>query len=124
MKELTFREVIANIKEGEVWENERIKIETNPCKDFKITFKDGMRKSLFLFDNQKFKLIKKEEVTFNKAFEAYEEGKEIESCVSGCKYRKDDKKDYYKEIDDCNWQVWLLGGGFDFEEIRGEWYIN
>lgn len=123
MKELTFREVIANIKEGEVWENERIKIETNPCKDFKITFKDGMRKSLFLFDNQKFKLIKKEEITFNKAFEAYEEGKKIESCESGYKYCNNEGECYIQRPKENVWERWFEDT-FELTEIRGKWYIN
>ena len=46
-------------------------------------------------------------VTFQEAFKAYEEGKEIKSCVSNTRYSK-------SQANLC----------VIYEEILGEWYIN
>ena len=75
--EKTFREVIRDIKEGEVWERYtrdasiKIKLEDG----FIMMWKNG--DLIFTFGNKyKFK-TNKEEHTFEEAFKAYEEGKEI-----------------------------------------------
>ena len=67
-------------------------------------------------------IIKKsrKKYTFEEAFKAYEEGKEIESCVSGAKFTA---------IDSEHFQVILGGsesikGTFEVKEIRGMWHIN
>lgn len=68
------------------------------------------------FVRNRFRIIKKE-YTFEEAFKAYEEGKEIESCYSGVTYK------LQHGGSDC------FGGGqktstIAFNEIRGKWYIN
>ena len=132
MKELTFREVIANIKEDEVWESlsKTSHIQKIISKKWGINFifncaNKGDLGEIGVNNACRFKL-KRNKVSFSEAFKAYEQGKEIESCVSGCKYRKDDKKEYYKEIYDDKWIKWFEfdEGYFQFNEIRGEWYIN
>lgn len=110
MKELTFKEVIANIKEGEVWESNckrirclkdgNLKIDNIPLRDF--------GPSVLINSINIYKLQRKE-YTFEEAFKAYEEGKEIKSS-KGISY----KKDYETEYDEA----------ISMDEIRGKWYIN
>ena len=116
--EKTFREVIETTKEGEVWErniisgNIKIKLED----DFIMIWKDD--ELVFTFGNKyKFK-INKEEYTFEEAFEAYEEGKMIESLITGNQYKRIDSKDFY-----------VTGGNYrnndiKLNEIRGKWHIE
>lgn len=128
MKELTFKEVIANIKEGEVWEctrkNARVK-------------KIRMNNDLLVFDygdtitekqsairgTDTFKLQRKE-YTFEEAFKAYEEGKEIESCEE-CRFKLIDK-DNTLIIDFAGDEMKYSNKTelFSVKEIRGKWYIN
>ena len=121
MKELTFKEVIANIKEGEVWEStysivskleNRIDIEVN-----------GNCKSIGIGDTVKFKLRRKE-YTFEEAFKAYEEGKEVES--GSYKYKKCNGADCFKLIRSIKDEWIKCEDGFEIhlDEIRGKWYIN
>ena len=56
------------------------------------------------------KQFKRPQYTFQEAFKAFEEGKEIESCESGDIYKG---KEEYRN-------PYLLS----FGEIRGQWYIN
>lgn len=124
MKELTFTEVIANIKEDEVWESYYVAIYKKNG-GISISFKEGKSYSMHTFScSTKYKLQRKE-YTFQEAFKAYEEGKEIEYC-NGTKYKKIDNEDHYKgEYDvrfcskSCEYDYW-----FGFDEVRGAWYIN
>lgn len=113
-QEKTFREVIADIKEGEVWECGHILItKSNDGIELK-----GMSSysSYFTDDNKIFKLQRKE-YTFEEAFKAYEDGKEIESCYSGDKYMiQHGGSDCYADGSKT--------GTIGFNEIRGKWYIN
>lgn len=109
METLTFREVITNIKEGEVWESRTKLIE---CKEngLDIIRKNKIETNYMFFDyNENFKLQRKE-YTFEEAFKVYEEGKELESVVTGISY----KKDYEEEYDEA----------ISINEIRGKWYIK
>lgn len=114
MQEKTFREVIADIKEGEVWECGHILItKSNDGIELK-----GMSSysSYFTDDNKIFKPQRKE-YTFEEAFKAYEDGKEIESCYSGDKYMiQHGGSDCYADGSKT--------GTMGFNEIRGKWYIN
>lgn len=122
--EKTFKEVIADIKEGEVWESHCKRIICNQFGDLKIEniSKEGFGPYILVNPNNTFKL-KRKEYTFEEAFKAYEEGKEIESC----KYR-------YKKINDEILYINLEKGYkdtlkevqmfFTLEEIKGKWYIN
>lgn len=103
MKELTFKEVIANIKEGEVWEstkktvsliNGAINIERkNKIETYYIYIKES----------ELFKLQRKE-YTFQEAFKAYKEGRIPESAING-------------QILDSHSRI-------DMRIIEGKWYIN
>ena len=79
-------------------------------KEFDSKLESG--NSNFCNDNDTY-IIKKSRMkcTFEEAFKAYEEGKEIESCVDGEVYNKL-KED--KDMDKL----------FNASQIRGMWYIN
>lgn len=101
-QEKTFREVIADIKEGEVWVNEIAPI------NFIRLREDGVldfNKNEGINLNVKYKLQRKG-YTFEEAFKAYEEGKEIQSASTD--------KIYHKEKDFL----------FASYEISKKWYIN
>ena len=104
--EKTFKEVIADIKEGEVWESPFAIIS---CDNFgiEIKFKDRKYSKYCFCDDVKFKLQRKE-YTFEEAFKAYEEGKEIQSIITGILYQNNKDGD-----------IFILP-----KEIRGKWYIN
>lgn len=124
MKELTFKEVIANIKEGEVWESEEKIIQKISCAIvIGLKDKENIGSEMGFLDNVKYKLQRKE-YTFQEAFKAYEEGKEIESC-EGCKFKRCDK-DVVLIIDFAGDKI-KRGSCeelFSIKEIRGKWYIN
>ncbi|AEI74533.1 hypothetical protein F391_gp52 [Clostridium phage phiCP34O] len=70
------------------------------------------------------KQFKRPQYTFQEAFKAFEEGKEIESCESGFKYEIYEdatkiKREGYKTIYEHK-AVKI----FSTEEIKGKWYIN
>lgn len=108
--EKTFKEVIADIKEGEVWESEKKTI-TYFNKRIEVTDTCNNVKTMCFHDSMKYKLQKKQ-YTFTEAFAAYEEGKEIESLY--------DSETFLKEHEVIeghdNW--------FDAKQIRNKWYIN
>ena len=122
MKELTFKEVIANIKEGEVWESaysivskleNRIDIEVS-----------GNCKSIGIGDTVKFKLRRKE-YTFEEAFKALEEGEEIESVISAYRIKK--LTDGRFRISQKSQEFYTEKEGeviITLQEIQGGWYIN
>lgn len=118
-RELTFREVISTIKEGEVWESD-IKIIECMEDGIKITRKDKVKNDFMGFCNaNKYKLQRKQ-YTFEQAFKAYEEGKEIESC--NYRYKKINGEDgFYSKVSG----EWIEDDiTFNCEEIRSSWYIN
>lgn len=127
----TFREVIADIKDGEVWESVQdcFQLKEISCIEGMIEFS---LKGVFIEkadksnvvntgegSGQTFKLQRKE-YSFEEAFKAYEEGKEIESRYSQYKYKKEDGVDLYSRRKN----KWYEGANFEIDEIRGKWYIN
>ena len=134
MKRLTFREVIANIKDGEVWQSNRnssrvrnIKIIRSVVGDPMIEFDFGGN---YEYSSYAIKLedtftLQRKVYTFQEAFKSYEEGKEIESLVEGQKFKKIGAGDYYFDFDKeqyihLEWDRDI----FSITCIRGEWYIN
>ena len=120
--EKTFKEVIEDIKENEVWEDKNFVLTLGYDERLRITHKEGFDNcvAIYIDINSKFKL-KREEYTFTEAFKAYEEGKEIENLESGYKYKQNEV--FFNST----------GGWYDFydhndifslKEIRGKWYIN
>lgn len=124
MKELTFKEVIANIKEGEAWESEYKKIYCNEAGIIIEEKSDTNGNDMYFANARIYKLVR-QEYSFQEAFEALEDGEEIESVESKWRWKKDTDK-----------TIWLLtphGGGtpehpcrriFSIDEIKGKWYIN
>lgn len=124
MKELTFREVIANIKEGEVWEGREYTI-TLLGNRIAINYNDGDEyNGVYPLIEGTFKL-KRPQYTFQEAFKAFEEGKEIESCESERGFKSKDNDSVYilmeHEICDRVYNGFRL---FSHDEIKGKWYIN
>ena len=118
--EKTFKEVIEDIKENEIWENENFILMLTFDKKIIITHKKVFDDcvSIYIDINSKFKL-KREQYTFAEAFKAYEEGKEIESLTSGYKYKQN------KMFSNGHWYNFYDNNEiFSLKEIRGKWYIN
>ena len=113
MQEKTFREVIATIKEGETWVNDIAPISYIRLReDGVLDFNENEGVNLFCTYT-----LQKKQCTFEEAFKAYKEGKEIESCYSGVKYLiQHGGSDCYSDGRKTN----LI----EFNEIRGKWYIN
>lgn len=122
MKELTFKEVITNIKEDEVWESNDISI-FKTKDDISIDWKNGDDNGVLIFDDEKFKL-KRKQYNFEEAFKFFEKGKEIVSAVSRKCFKIRDSVSVYiaqnKTINTVNDEIRL----FTHNEIRGKWYIN
>ena len=121
--EKTFREVIKDIKPGEIWENENRKITINDLGEIFIEDKiTGLRSF-----NPKVKYkLQRREYTFEEAFKAYEEGKEIESIRTKVKFKKkDDAQLFYKFEHMKKWAIMDEDTEtFSIDAIRDKWYIN
>lgn len=121
--EKTFREVIADIKEGEVWEC-RSKYIQRFADGIQIYHKEKGKStpSMLMRNNDKFKLQRKE-YTFAEAFKAYEEGKEIESCnENNTRFKKINGKDcFYSNV---RKDFLEIDAFIEFKEVRDKWYIN
>lgn len=126
MQEKTFKEVIADIKEGQVWDDGFIKIEMISGTISIGSLNEKPFKNIIAFvinPCRKFKL-KRKEYTFEEAFKAYEEGKEIESC-EGCKFKKINEDNLLIiNFAKCNIERCESENIFSIKEIRGKWYIN
>ena len=124
VQEKTFREVIATIKLGEVWESEEKIISLMNTNDVVITLKDrDTRINSMGFASSTLYHLQRKECTFEEAFKAYEEGKEIESCEGPYRYKKQNGNDAYF---DTSAKAWWNGEPItiSLQEIRGKWYIN
>lgn len=135
--EKSFREVIADIKEGEVWESVQdcFQLSEITCFEGRIRFR---LKNVFVDivdgnnnvdtgagGGQTFKL-KRKEYTFEEAYKSTKEGLEIESLVSGIKYKKYDENTMMfkdRDMDDFS-GIDNDGALFSVDEINGKWYIN
>lgn len=129
MKELTFREVIANIKEGEVWEvtKETYSIRKVWMLHGDLRIENNTGRTITCIDTDvKFKL-QRQQYTFQEAFESFEEGKEIESC-GGTIYRLDKATEEVHIIEtqyENRTSIYCFEDVlFRCDEIQGKWYIN
>ena len=124
MKEKTFREVIADIKEREVWICEKFNRKINKGDDGVIEIRKLNDETFdnisgLIFNDEKYKL-QRQQYSFEESFKAYEKGKEIESCLSGYKYKKIDNIDHHS----ITGNKWGKEESFEIDEIRDKWYIN
>lgn len=117
MKKKTFREVIATIKEGETWVNDIAPISYIRLReDGVLDFNENEGVNLFCTYT-----LQKKQFTFEEAFKAYEEGKEIESNLY--RYKRINNKDAYFDTLTRGWHR-VADLSIDLSEIRGKWYIN
>ena len=134
--EKTFREVIADIKEDEVWESSQncFQLKEIRCVEGRVKFKlEGVFVEKTDNSNnvntgeglsQTFKLQRKQ-YSFEEAFKAYEEGKEIESCIKNFKIKKLNNKPHYIYKHMSEWDYINNDDAcFSIDEIQGKWYIN
>ena len=125
----TFEEIIMNIKGHQIWKplasDSRVKniecIELNNVDGILIRLGDKYD-SEFIQSDMKFELEQKE-VSFEEAIKAFKEGKEIESCVTGTKYKIAHTGEkvihYYDE-----YAYDAIAPNFSLESSLGMWYIN
>lgn len=125
--EKTFKEVITDIKDGEVWESKEKIIKLMNTNDIVIALKDRNRKINSMgFPSDTLYHLQRKEYTFEEAFKAYEDGKEIENVetkakikkeINGlCCYKFERSKKWLAVDNDTNI--------FSIDAIRGRWYIN
>lgn len=142
----TFREVIVDIKKGEVWEEKTKsrqlhKIYINelgnisfeyigvPCS--KVVKGEDNVEGTTWYDlvvdatEERLFTLQRKEYTFEEAFKAYEDGKVIESLVDKqYKHKLIDEKPYYK-TKNIDWTGFDKESSlFSLNEIKGKWYIN
>lgn len=126
MKELTFTEVIANIKEGQVWESCAFdnlnEISLNKAGNLDFKFINNSKEMIGVNIEHSLYKLKRKEYTFQEAFKTYEEGKVIESKFSTERYRLVDGIDEIYAPEDDEWTI--NDYGLDLKEIRNKWYIN
>lgn len=123
----TFREVIADIKEGEVWESHCKKIIGFKDGDFEIRDNAGHKfgNAVLIRNANKYRL-KRKEYTFEEAYKKAKEGAEIQSLASNIKYKKYDENTMMfkdKDMDDFA-GISNDNAIFSVDEIQGKWFIN
>ena len=109
IKEMTLNEILDSIFEGKLEMEEFNKqFETFCCEKVELLTKQ----------------FKRPQYTFQEAFKAFEEGEEIESCVTSYTFQKID--DYIEVWDKIEGERRYLECDemFSLEEIRNKWYIN
>lgn len=120
----TFREVITDIKEREVWICEKfnrkiIKGDDGVIEIRALNDKTFDNISALIFNDEIYEL-QRQQYSFKEAFKAYEEGWEIESCYNQYKYKKINGIDLYSKTENDLYDA----DSFGINEIRGKWYIN
>ena len=121
-QEKTFREVITDIKEGEVWECLGIKI----TKDSDSIQMLGFDKNTIFMDSSRIFNLQRKEYTFEEAYKKAKEGAEIQSLASNIKYKKYDENTMMfkdKDMDDFA-GISNDNAIFSVDEIQGKWFIN
>lgn len=124
----TFKEVITNIKDGEVWVCSTIETEIKRMES-KIYIGNSRGKGCdnhvgqFISDENKFGL-RRNKVSFTEAFESYEKGLEIESCISELRFKGNENNEIRvmdgRDMDVCTEEQAM----FSIEEIKGKWFVN
>ena len=122
MKELTFKEVITNIKEGETWTSKDYIIKYSHG-TISIKTKNGEVFNGIAFCDDMFFKLQRRQYNFDEAFKFLKEGREIEN-MEGEKYHFNsegtlvyENKVIYNHLDGSD-KIFTL------DEIKGKWYIN
>lgn len=117
----TFREVIAAIKEGEVWESNRTRIElVNGNIQISRIVGEKFDSYILQFSEYTYFTLQRKRYKFDEAMKSYKEKIIIESCVTGDKYRFDGTTDL---ICKKGFTEYTRLKSIFIEEIKGEWYI-
>lgn len=115
----SFTEIISTIEDGEMWESDNYIVRCNKG-EIEIDLKQDVDGNVVVFkDSEIFSKVLSWR-SFEEAFEAYEEGKMIESCISFCLYKRENGKDLYS----LKGEEWFGSSGFEVDEIRGKWNIK
>lgn len=117
----TFKEVIADIKEGETWIQKDKGYIVSKIANFGGDIVIELDSSRSVFGTKGTYTLERKEYSFDEAFKAYEEGKEIES-EDGFIYKKINGQDCVCSDEARDWVK--NDEGFYVKEIRGKWYIN
>lgn len=122
--EKTFREVIADIKEGETWIQKDKGYIVSKIANFGGDIVIELDGSKSVFGTKGTYMLERKEYSFDEAFKAYEEGKAIESIFSGIKYKKKNEECYMWFSDTVGeWEEeGILNLDFIYKEIRNKWY--
>lgn len=130
MRELTFREVMANGKAGEEWislkSNSSIKEINIKNWGINLVYRDKQisNNSETGCDYKTLFKLKRKEYTFPEAFKYFLEGKEIESCHSECKYRIDNGIVIIDTYQSGQKTKEFGESTFSIRELQGRWYIG
>lgn len=117
----TFKEVIADIKEGETWIQKDKGYIVSKIANFGGDIVIELDSSRSVFGTKGTYTLERKEYSFNEAFKAYEEGKEIESCENGYKYLQNT----FTYPGNEQWLCFRNSEQmFTTDAIRGKWYIN
>lgn len=124
MKELTFREVITNIKDGEEWVSIKCDALERIYKRGNVIHFDFTDEFTAVSDKEALYTLQRKQYTFEEAFKAFEEGREIESCIDGYSYKIQGKVLIVlfkgEEISRMN----KKNTAWNIQQIKGKWYIN
>lgn len=120
IKELTFKEVVAKIKEGETWESTNYIIKCSH-RVISIETKNGEVFNGIAFCDDILFTLQRKQYSFEEAFKCFEKGREIESVVSKKCFKIRDSVSVYiakdKTINTVNDEIRL----FTHNEIRSLW---
>lgn len=125
MRQLIFREVITDIKDGEVWGNENYIIK---CSHGIISIKTKNREVFngIAFGDDTLFTLQRKQYSFEEALKSFDNGKEIESCISNFKYRIYNNKtiSVASLTYDKKRLVSKDDNNFTVNEVQNKWYIN
>ena len=124
IKELTFKDVVAKIKEGETWESANYIIKCSH-RVISIETKNGEVFNGIAFCDAILFTLQRKQYSFEEAFKSLKSGKEIESVISGRGFKTRNSVSKYvlnncEIVDKVNDEFRL----FSYNEIRNKWYIN
>lgn len=121
--EMKFRDVINNIKEGEVWVNKNAhrRLKSVECLYGNITFYlDDFYKSFGVNLNDEF-ILERKEFDTGYAIQEFKKGKIIESVYDNGIFKMENNEIYKLEKDGVWWKYKYP---FNVEQILHNWYVE
>lgn len=121
-----FIEVMRDIKDGETYLCTSNKFTIRSITNCGGTFliEQGMVSGMLTINQDARFVLKKNKHDFTKAFDAYNNGYEIESVVTGNKYVILNGFEFVEINGEHGRQQSHICSRFRSDELRGEWYIN